>query len=109
VALDRRARTVSLDERYALREWKAPLRLSFMTPLRPDVLHPGEVRLRADSGGAAFAIRYDAARFDATSEEIPIADARLRPVWGDRLARVMLVSKARSLRGENHLTIAPVP
>jgi hypothetical protein len=109
VALDRRARTVSLDERYVLREFKAPLRLSLMTPLRPDVSHPGEVRLRADSGGAAFAIRYDAARFDATSEEIPIADARLRPVWGDRLARLMLVSKARSLRGEHHLTIAPVP
>jgi hypothetical protein len=109
VALDRRARTVSLDERYALREWKAPLRLNLMTPLHPDVSRPGEIRLRADSGGAAFVIRYDAARFDATSEEIPIADARLRPVWGTRLARVVLISKDRALRGEHRLTIGYAP
>jgi hypothetical protein len=110
LALDRRARTVALDERYALREWKAPLRLSFMTPFRPDVSRPGEVHLRsADGAGAGFVVRYDAARFDATSEEIPIADARLLPIWGNRLARVVLVSKERSLRGEHRLTIGYAP
>jgi hypothetical protein len=109
LALDRRARTVSLDERYVLRDWKAPLRLNLITPLHPDVSRAGEVRLRADSGGAAFVIRYDAARFDATSEEIPIADARLRPVWGTRLARVVLISKDRALRGEHRLTIGYAP
>ena len=77
-----------------------------MTPLRPDVSRPGEVRLQAPgAAGATFMIRYDAARFDATTEEIPIDDARLRPVWGDRLARVVLVSKDRSLRGEQHFDI----
>jgi hypothetical protein len=109
VALDRRARIVSLDERYALRAWKAPHRLHFMTPLRPDVSMPGEVRLRADSAGASFVIRYDAARFEATAEEIPIADARLLPTWGPRLARVVLVSKDRALRGEHKLTIGYAP
>jgi hypothetical protein len=103
VALDRRARTVTLTERYELAEWKAPLRLNLMTPLRPDVSKAGEVRLRADSG--SFIVRYDAARFDATTEEIPIADARLLPVWGPRLARVVLVSKDRAPRGEHRLTI----
>lgn len=105
VALDRRARTISLDERYVLREWKAPLQLNFMTPLLVDISRPGEVRLRGDSVGASFIVRYDAARFDATSEEIPIADARLLPVWGKRLARVVLVSKDKSLRGEHHLSV----
>jgi hypothetical protein len=109
VALDRSGRTVSLDERYVLREWKASLRLNLMTPLHPDVSRPGEVRLRADSSGATFVIRYDAARFDAANEEIPIADARLRPVWGTRLARVVLVAKDRALRGEHHLTIGYAP
>jgi hypothetical protein len=110
VTLDRRARTVALDERYTLREWKAPLRLNFMTPMRPDVSRAGEIRLRsADGAGASFVVRYDAARFDATTEEIPIDDARLRPVWGDRLARVVLVSKDRSLRGEQHFSIAYAP
>ena len=109
VALDRRARTVSLDERYVLREWKAPLRLNFMTPLRVDASRPGELRLRADSGSASFVMRYDAARFAAASEEIPIADARLRPVWGSRLARIVLVSKDKSLRGEHRLTVGYAP
>jgi hypothetical protein len=107
VTLDRRARRVALDERYALREFKAPLRLSFMTPLRPDVSHAGEVRL-APTGGAgssSFVLRYDTARFDATTEEIPIADARLRPVWGDRLARVVLVARDKALRGGHHIEI----
>jgi hypothetical protein len=80
-----------------------------MTPLHPDVSRPGEVRLRPDSGGAAFVLRYDAAHFDATTEEIPIADARLRPVWGSRLARVVLISKDRALRGEHRVTIGYAP
>ena len=109
VALDRRARTVSVDERYALREWKAPLRLNLITPLRPDVSRPGEIRLREDGLNAAYVVRYDAARFDATTEEIPIADARLRPVWGTRLARVVLVAKDRTLRGEHRLTLGYAP
>ena len=54
-------------------------------------------------------MRYDAARFAAASEEIPIADARLRPVWGSRLARIVLVSKDKSLRGEHRLTIGYAP
>ena len=109
VTLDRRARTVSVDERYALREWKAPVRLNLMTPLRPDVSRPGEIRLREDGTNAAYVVRYDPARFDATSEEIPIADARLRPVWGARLARVVLVAKDRALRGEHRFTVGYAP
>jgi hypothetical protein len=109
VSLDRRARTVSVDERYALREWKAPVRLNLMTPLRPDVSRPGEIRLREDGTNAAYVVRYDPARFDATSEEIPIADARLRPVWGARLARVVLVAKDRALRGEHRFTVGYAP
>jgi hypothetical protein len=70
------------------------------------VSRAGEVRLGpADGAGSSFVLRYDAARFDATTEEIPIDDARLRPVWGDRLARVVLVAKDRVLRGEQHIAI----
>jgi hypothetical protein len=110
VTLNRGRRNVSLDERYELREWKAPLRLSFMTPFRPDVSKAGEVRLQPAAGsGTAFVMRFDAARFDATTEEIPIADARLLPIWGNRLARIVLVSKDKSLRGEHHLTLSYAP
>ena len=100
---------MSLDERYALREWKAPLRLNFMTPLRVDVSPPGEVRLRADSANVSFVVRYDAARFDATTEEIPIADARLLPIWGSRIARVVLASRDKALSGEHISPSANAP
>jgi hypothetical protein len=106
VSLDRRARTVALDESYALREVTTPLRLSWMTPLAVDVSHPGEVRLRSpEAAHDEFVLRYDPARFDAASEEIPITDARLLPIWGKRLARVVLVAKGRALQGEHHFTI----
>jgi len=106
LSLDRRARTVALDESYALRELTSPLRLNWMTPLLVDVSHAGEVRLRAsDEKSPEFVVRYDPARFDATTEEITIADARLLPIWGKRLARVALVARDRALQGEHHLTI----
>jgi hypothetical protein len=107
VSLDRRARTVTLDESYAFREWTAPLRLNLMTPLLVDLSQPGEVRLRATDGtGPGFVVRYDRAQFDATTEEVKIDDARLLPIWGPRLARVVLTAKGKALQGEHHLTVA---
>src|SRR5215218_6551666 len=99
VSLDRRTRTVALDESYALREFASPLRLNWMTPLLVDASQAGEVRLRASEGASPeFVVRYDPAHFDATTEEITIADARLLPIWGKRLARIALVSKGRALQ-----------
>jgi hypothetical protein len=106
VSLDRGARTVTLDESYALRGWTAPLRLNLMTPLVVDVSQPGEVRLRATDGtGPGFVVRYDRAQFDASTEEVKIDDARLLPIWGPRLARVVLAAKGKALEGEHHLTV----
>src|SRR5205085_2472750 len=76
-----------------------PVRLSLMTPLLVDTSRPGEVRLRESGDGArSYVLRYDAARFRASAEEIPIQDARLRPIWGDRLARVVLTSTSSAPR-----------
>jgi hypothetical protein len=36
---------------------------------------------------------------EATVEEIPVADARLRPVWGERIWRVVLTAKATGETG----------
>ena len=106
VSLDRSARTVTLGESYSLREWTVPLRLNLMTPLLVDISHPGEVRLRATDGtGPGFVVRFDRAQFDATTEEVRIDDARLLPIWGPRLARVVLTAKGKALEGEHHLTV----
>jgi hypothetical protein len=105
VALHRASNEVELAESYALRAFKEPVKLSLMTPLVPETGRPGEVRLRAADGGKSYVLRYDAAKFTATAEEIPIADARLRPIWGTRLARVVLTAKGRTLRDAYRITL----
>jgi hypothetical protein len=112
VTLDRARGQVELREAYALREVKEPLRLSLMTPLRVDAATPGEVHLRApdDSAGAAhYVIRYDASRFRASAEEIPLGDARLRGVWGERLARVVLTGTRTEARDDYRLVVRRAP
>lgn len=105
VTLDRRAPRVELRERYTLSRWVEPVRLNFMTPLRVDVSAPGQVHLRADAGDRRFVLGYDAAKFTATSEEIVLTDPRLQAVWGDRLARVVLVSRERATRGDHRVLL----
>jgi Heparinase II/III-like protein len=105
VALHRASNEVELAESYALKTFKAPVKLSLMTPLVPETAKPGEVRLRAAEGGRSYVIRYDPAKFTASAEEIPIADARLRPIWGTRLARVVLTGKGSALRDSYRLIV----
>jgi hypothetical protein len=107
VTLDREAGAVELREDYVLRAATEPPRLSLMTPLLVDVATPGVVHLRAPGGEGHWVVRYDAARFRATAEEIPLADARLRGVWGERLARVVLTATVTAARGDYRLVVRP--
>jgi hypothetical protein len=106
VSLDRARGEVTIAEDYALAEAREPLRLTFMTPLAADVSRPGRVWL-PDPGGAAQELLYDPKRFAASVEERPLADARLRAAWGERLFRVQLVARDRRLRGSHRLVVRP--
>jgi hypothetical protein len=103
VTLDRKKREVVLAEDYVLGEAREGVRLHFVTPLAPDVSTPGRVVL----GGAL--LLYDARRFTAGVEEKPVTDARLRPVWGERLFRVVLTARDRTVRGSHRLVVRLVP
>ncbi len=111
VTLDREKREVVLDERFALAEAREPVRLHFVTPLAPDVSTPGRVVLgrRAGAPGAAGSatavLLYDAGRFTAAAEEKALDDARLRPVWGERLYRMVLTARDRAARGSHRVTL----
>jgi hypothetical protein len=94
VTLDRKGEAVELEDRYELKEWKEPVRLSLMTPLRVDTSRPGEARL-----GDRYVLTYDARELSAAAEEIRISDERLRSVWGERVERIVLTTKGRALRG----------
>ena len=112
VTLDRKKREVVLAEDYALGEAREPVRLHFVTPLAPDVSMPGRVVLArpvgapASAGGeAAYALVYDAGRFTAGVEEKAVTDARLQPVWGERLFRVVLTARGRAVRGAHRIVV----
>src|SRR5437660_6038792 len=94
VTLDRTAPAVELEDRYELREWKEPARLSLMTPLSVDTSRPGEVHL-----AGRYLLTFDAHELQATVEEIPVSDQQLRSVWGDRVERLVLTTQGKVLRG----------
>src|SRR5437588_70729 len=80
VSLDRRAPAVEVEDRYELTQWKEPVLLSLMTPLRVDITRPGEVHLRAsqEQGGGRYVLAYDAHVLRVAAEDIAISDAQLR-------------------------------
>jgi hypothetical protein len=48
---------------------------------------------------------YDAAKFTAAVEELPLADARLRASWGERLARVVLTRSGQATQSEHTIVL----
>ena len=103
VTLDRKASVVQLEDRYELKEWKEPVRLSLMTSLRVDTSRPGEVRV-----GDHYVIAYDARTLSPAAEEIPLSDEHLRSVWGDRVARLVLTTQGTALQGGYQVVLRAV-
>ena len=62
--------------------------------------------LRCAGPGRPLVVHYDAALFTATVEPITVEDARLLPVWGDRVYRVILAARTPAAAGEWTLTMA---
>jgi heparinase II/III-like protein len=100
LTLDRKAPTVELEDRYELKEWKEPVRLSLMTPLSVDTSQPGAVHL-----GGRYVVGFDAHELHATVEEIPISDEHLRSVWGERVERLVLTTLGTARRGGYQVTL----
>ena len=110
VTLDRRRGEIALAEDYALSACREPLRLHLLAAAEPDLSSPGRVVLRpggtpTESGGPSYVIDYDPARFTASVEAKEIADARLGPVWGERLFRITLTARACAPGGRHRLVL----
>jgi hypothetical protein len=91
-----REKKIILSDNYNLKEWKAPLVLNLMTVLSPDCRADGKVILSGTEG--KYEIKYDKNKFSAASEEIKINDARLSPVWGNKVYRVTLTANDKKLK-----------
>jgi hypothetical protein len=112
VTLDRKRQEVVLAEDWALGGSREPIRLHFVTPRRAEVSSPGHVRLplagpspASVSGESGHVLQYDPKLFAASVEEKVVDDGRLLPVWGDRLYRIVLTARQRSLRGSHRLVV----
>ncbi len=103
-----RGKRIELREQYSLSEFLEPVKLNLMTPLLVKVADLGKVVLSgiAADSTQSFVISYDANKFTADSEEIPLDDARLQSSWGDRLTRIVLTAKSRSLADGYRIVLA---
>ena len=94
VRLNRR-QSVSIEDNYELDHLPRSMTLSLLTVSAVSLDTPGMIRLSAadlPDGRIAGSgvIRYDANRFSASVETIPITDTRMSRVWGKRVYRVLL-------------------
>jgi hypothetical protein len=98
-AVDSWQRTVSLQrdkvrvqERYKLREHKAPTRLMLMTTVSPDTSRPGVVKLGSRT------LSYNPSQLSASVEDISAQlDPLLKGMWGERLFRIVLTLQSTRL------------
>jgi hypothetical protein len=100
-----RGKNIELLEEFRLKEAVKPPRLNLMTPLTVDLSHKGRIALSDTRTGARYVISHDAAQFDASSEEIPLSDERLRGAWGERLTRIVLTAKQLAVKGTYKIDI----
>jgi hypothetical protein len=102
IALERGKRVV-VEEDYSLERAGLPIELSFMSWRKPvaagagriDLLHPD-----GRNGAGPLKLLFDGRAFEPRIETIEIEDERLRASWGDRIYRVVLLSKAPAKAGK---------
>ena len=96
---------VVLEDAYDLVAAPRGLALHLMAAGAVDASQPGLLLCASPEGGRPLAVRYDPQIFAATVEEITIEDARLRPVWGERIYRVILTALSPQAQGNWTLTV----
>lgn len=102
-----RGKSIELLEEYQLKEIQKSIRLNLVTPLGVDISGKGSIALSDRTTHSRYAISYDASQFDASVEDIPLSDDRLKGAWGERLTRIILTSKDLATKGGYRIEIVP--
>lgn len=106
VRLDRDAEpSVTLRDTWDLAASPDQLTLSLMAADDVSLVEPGVLRCTGEQ--RALDVRFDPSVFDATIERIDIDDARLSPVWGSHVSRVLLRVVSPAAQGDWTLTMVP--
>ena len=96
ITLNRRAARVQVDDHYQLARPADRIDLSLMTPIRPVI--SGAISL------GPTVLKFDSA-LKPLVDEIEVTDARLKPVWGDKLYRIRLVAQRPPLTAQWRLEL----
>jgi hypothetical protein len=100
----RRGREVTVTDRYELSRPAAEITLGILTPSEVKVRGSGRIAFSAsalpdDRSSAPGVLAFEGAPFEVSVQEVPISDARLAPIWGGRLRRVLFRVAGPALRG----------
>jgi hypothetical protein len=97
--------SVTLRDEWDLETVPGQLSLSLMAASDVEEVEPG--LLRCAGSERALEVRFEPEAFTVEIERIEIDDARLSPVWGDRVSRILLHATAAAARGDWTVTMAP--
>lgn len=93
--------SIQVIDDFALDTASADITLSLLTSHEPEICDTGTVRF----GDVGIHLNFDGENLAAHSERLPIDDARLRPVWGDHLYRILMRPKSPRRQGVWELRI----
>jgi hypothetical protein len=97
--LDRASNEITVTDDYALKKPAREITLTLMTPCKV-VAGAGELTLHGEGFRTGpVKVRFDAGALSPKVEEVKIEDGRLKPVWGDRIVRILLLASKPPAKG----------
>jgi hypothetical protein len=92
---------LNLNEKYTLKEHKAPVKLNFTLLQVPVKKKDGLLQLSASKNGGEMYLQYDPALFEVQITEKVLEDAKLASVWGKKIYHLALKAKSTDLTGSH--------
>ncbi|RZM24632.1 MAG: hypothetical protein EOO88_22175 [Pedobacter sp.] len=95
-----------LTENYQLKTWQKPYELNFITALRTSQPKAGVLRFQQSTTGKTIEMQFDPNGFDLEIETKTQEDPKLVALWGNKVYRIALKSKSKSVSGNHVITFA---
>lgn len=87
-----RSQDITITDDFDLKLASDNIQFTLMTAARPELLASGQIKLNhsIDQSSAQLHLSFDADKFKADFEIIPIKDDNLKRVWGQQIYRILL-------------------
>jgi len=101
---DMKDNTLTINDKFKLNEALDNNCLTFMT--WGEIAQPQAGKITISVCGVKALLEYDARRFDCSVDTVNLDDPRISGVWGDKVFRIRLVAKTKSLKGNYQCKIS---